>query len=798
MLPQFPPGAECAYLVVPAGTINNSGLEMKITIQGLDYTCALDAHSQLTIERKLNQPSVCEFELFIPVNGDLMPPERSQSISICGDDGTVYFTGYIATNPIPEYLGLALAGPVSRLRIVGSSDEAQLDEGLFSFTGEMVGGTTQSIFENLLARAGTGALELSGLAAEAAISYFAPKASARYAGNLKQAMMMGRVSYRTLNGIVTIAPIGNVLRPIEEAEQSLEPGGLKIVPVLDRRPVNDVTLCGDREPLAYVTEYLRGDGITTEYYLSAEPFASSSSHSVVIRELFVQSEIDSRVWVNSSQPGYLTIGNAGLEVNGGTGVDGQTALSWRDPVELGGTLLIEATGVILSRDSEGMFAGLFDGGTQSSNCILGFRVSKSESSDAVRIQPLVNGSVAGMAFAAKCSNQYTLRARVHSPELHRMKAVYRGSTDDRDIAIGGETVASPGNVQLEIQEFVNGVGGMPVTLFDGTISVLPAICSVVAVSSQSISGSLRSFHLTRLGCGWVVGTPPGGGTYARRLGSPAQGGECQILSGGRLLFQTGFVPVAGETIAVSYRTAGRAIGRAVNLEDQQARSAAGKSEITGWAGSVIEPIARCSADCRNAALVTALTSSSESSILEGTYRGTNLDFEGDVWPGDALLLDVESANLSARVTIREVKVSYTASVPDLVEYHIDFANDWARDLSIKRSSTVPVDAWLQVLPTPTVLPSLSGLVVTSVNGNSVSIDAGTNPPNGGGFEVRRRDFEFMAGSDPGLVTRSTQRNFTFSRETFNDRFFIRSYDDAVPPNYSEFSAALFLNLPFAP
>jgi hypothetical protein len=36
---------------------------------------------------------------------------------------------------------------------------------------------------------------------------------------------------------------------------------------------------------------------------------------------------------------------------------------------------------------------------------------------------------------------------------------------------------------------------------------------------------------------------------------------------------------------------------------------------------------------------------------------------------------------------------------------------------------------------------------------------------------------------------------TFSRETANDRFFIRMYDGSTPPNYSEFSTALFINLP---
>jgi hypothetical protein len=53
----------------------------------------------------------------------------------------------------------------------------------------------------------------------------------------------------------------------------------------------------------------------------------------------------------------------------------------------------------------------------------------------------------------------------------------------------------------------------------------------------------------------------------------------------------------------------------------------------------------------------------------------------------------------------------------------------------------------------------------------------------------------MAGEDPDLVMRSTLPSMTFSRETAADRFYIRMYDASTPPNYSEFSTALFINLP---
>jgi hypothetical protein len=43
--------------------------------------------------------------------------------------------------------------------------------------------------------------------------------------------------------------------------------------------------------------------------------------------------------------------------------------------------------------------------------------------------------------------------------------------------------------------------------------------------------------------------------------------------------------------------------------------------------------------------------------------------------------------------------------------------------------------------------------------------------------------------------RGSLENMTFSRESANDKFYIRMYDGSTPPNYSEFSTALFINLP---
>jgi hypothetical protein len=176
---------------------------------------------------------------------------------------------------------------------------------------------------------------------------------------------------------------------------------------------------------------------------------------------------------------------------------------------------------------------------------------------------------------------------------------------------------------------------------------------------------------------------------------------------------------------------------------------------------------------------------------------------GDVWPGDALLLTAPSfpasggGGLSAEVVVRAVTLQYAASDPDLVQYAIDFSNDWANDLAIKSSRTVPADAWLPAAVSPTYLANLNQLTVTGISPSAVSVATNVNPPTDGGFEVRRRDFVFQPGQDADLVIRSAVPNFDIPRATEADRFYVRMYDGSTPPNYSEFSVGLFVNLPLS-
>ncbi len=768
---------------------------MILTISGVNYTVALDAIKPLSIERKLNAPSVCEFFLSLPFNGTLSVPVRNAPLSVIGDSGTIYFTGYIAVSPLPEYAGMGLTGPQYRYAIQALSDEILLDQMLMPPGTNVANEAVGVLVSSLVTHSGSSALHMGGMIPTTPVSNFSPPPGTPWSERAALMVSQTRSSYRALNGTLLISSVGNVVHPLDESEGTLTLGNLEFSSAVHRALANDVTVCGEHEPVAYVTEYFFGDGVTTQFDLSQDAFYLPASKSKHISELFNEGQLLTNVWSNIGAPGYLTLGAGGLTFNGGSGIDGQTVLSWMDPVEMIGTLLLEVIGVSLSPGSTGLLAAFSSGMLQQSDCQVGFQVTSASGSGAVTIQPLINGLPTGTAYNINPAYQYNLRARVHCPEFARSHSLYHTAGDSGLITTGGALVLSGAKVLLEIQETADGLTAMPVVLYDGSISNVLGNATIVAASSLNLVGSMRALNLTNIGSGWVVSTPPGGTAYTRRVGSLAEGSECHVEGSGKCGFYMGYQPAIGEQRAVSYRTVGRAVGRAVNAASQSALGAQGLPPISVWIGSVTNPPARCSADCRNAATAMEEAAASVSALWAGTYRGTHLNFSTDVWPGDSLQLIAPSLTLNEQVVVRSVKVTYSSTTPDIFNYTIAFANDWASDLAIKTSTTVPVDTWLPAPISPPYLANISNLTVSSVDGSSVVCSANVTLPSGGGIEVRLRDFAFQPGNDPDLVMRTTVTNFTLPRLSVNDRFFFRMFDGSIPPNYSEFSAALFINLP---
>ncbi len=719
---------------------------MKIIIQGQDYTAALDAAHPITIERRWAEPSACNLSLSLPLDGSLVAPTRNQSLAIEGDDGSRYFEGYIAATPLGEYSGLGLEGPRYRLLI-----EAVSGDHLSDTAPDSVIHPSSPVLESSVYRGATGSLVRD-----------------------------------TATGAV---------HDLDEGPGSLREIRLSWNSSAKRMLANDITVCGSIEPTNYVTELFQGDGVTSQFFLTGKPYFPTSQRETIIDEPFTEGALNARNWSNTGSPGYLTLGNGGLAMQGGRGTDGTTMLTWLSPVEMGGTLLLEATGVSLQAGSAGLLAAFFNGVLTQAGCVAGFQARADAGTGAVTLQPVVNGSPLGSTYAVNSSHQYALRMRVHCPEDQRVLSIFRAFDGTSLNSYGGESNQAPAYLLFEIQEFVDGVAGMPLTLYDGSMVSLPSTCTFAAASSLNLQGSIRSVHLESLGSSWVATTPPGGSPQSRRIGSMAQSAECQLDRGGELRFFPGFTPPVNTLIAVSYRASGRAVGRAVNSTSQSELTSAGFPQVAAWQGTVMNPAVRSSQDCRNAALALVDVAIDPGAVWKGTCQALGNSFSKDVQPGDALRLNASSLNCAALVVARSVTLSYRASYPDLVEYSIDFANDWAGALAMDTTETVPADVMLPAAVGVTVLSNLSGVRVTQLSGATVTVDVGVTAPAGGGFEVRRRDNAFGPHETPDLVLRATTSIMSFVRVSATDRFYIRIFDGANPPNYSEFSAALIFNLP---
>ncbi|WP_446745004.1 hypothetical protein [Silvibacterium acidisoli] len=773
---------------------------MNLTINNLDgkgaidYTSSIVASAKLLIERELNEPSLASFTL-APQTVSLAVPVRNARVVVASDNGTLLFTGYIATEPAMQLAGQGTEGPAWQWLINAISDEVLLNQQPLPRSLPAISQPLATLLTNLNTRLeGTGIAFPAPVAGQSSSQFFADAAQtwSQNAGTLTAA---ARSAYRVVNGALSIVPVGSVTHTLSETGGTLALSNLEASMV--KALANDITVCGAEEPAAYVTEYFEGDGVTLLFNLTELPYAPSSSQTKPLTELFNEPTINTQIWAIKDSANRISITSAGLTCTGGDGIDGDTLLEAVNLVELGGSMVFEATGVQFGSLNQGVLNGIYNGAVKIINCTAGFSVTTSGSNTIVTA--LVDGVVAGSSFTTIAGHVYTLRLRTFCNEMQRVQQTYYSLDSTGPQTYGGNDLASGGNVILEVQDTTGGVAAAPVILYSGSLTSLPSVATLAPLNSSSLSCSIAGFAIEQQGPNWVVSTPPGSSPIVRRLGTTAQGADCEVERTGRLRFYSTTTPQAGEVIAVTYRTGHRSVARMANTASIASLGSGGQIPGTAaWIGSVTSPAPRSSADCENATLALLDFSTNRGAAWKGTYTAWNMQQTSDVWPGDVLAIDAASVSLNANLVVRTVEIQPVPGVPELLQYRIGFANDWADAISVKTSATVPATVWLpQQAETTSPLANLAAFTVTSLIGSAIAVSAGITAPSGGGFEVRRRDWAFAPGSGSDLVLRSPVANFSIPRGAVTERFYIRMYDASTPPNYSRFSAAIFTNIPLS-
>ncbi len=773
---------------------------MQVTIDNLngagpiDYTASIESKNSVVIKRQLNAPSECSLS-FLPDAQGLPVPIRYARLSVSDSGGLVLFTGYVATEPAMVLAGSGVMGASYKAEITAISDEVLLDSVHSIKTTTALNQPVAESLQTLARLSGAAPLTLSSGSSSGVVGRYVALAGSKWSEAAGTLSASARSAYRVVSGVTSITPVGTVAHRLSEADGSLQLSELKAAAV--KLLANDVTVCGRIEPAAYVIESFLGDGVTKEFQLQGLPFVVSASETLRLTDLFQGSTLNAQIWQWSDSGSRLSITANGVTCAGGSGRDGETVLSLIDEIELGGSIVLETGGVLIGAGSEGLLLGLYEGSVSLSNSFAAFQVS--QASGATQVSATVNGAVGGSSFQPAAGHIYTLRIRLYCPEMERVNQSYYYLDNTGVNNYGGNVIVAPGHLVMEVQDVTSGAPGIPVVLYDGTVTAAPPACTVGLFDSGALVCSIKTFSCTQGAPVWVTATPTGGTPASQYVGATAEGGSCKVDSGGRLTFYAATIPANGALITVSYRTRHRAVARrsiAQSTGSTGATSAA--PATTTWIGTVREPPAWSSVDCDNAAAALLKSSASASAAWAGTYTGWNTEATGgDVWPGDVLAINSVSAGIDAVVVVREVQVNMGSASPQLVKYTIRFANDWAEELALKLSDSVPEDAWLPALPASGGAPliNLFGMNVTAITGTQIQVDAGVAPPNGGGFEVKRKDWTFGPGQDSDLVLRTPVQHFIIPRLNAVEQYYVRMYDGSTPPNYSQFSSAVFVSIP---
>jgi hypothetical protein len=188
------------------------------------------------------------------------------------------------------------------------------------------------------------------------VGNFVPDPGANWSKSAGQAASMARAAYRALNGASRSPLVQTTVHPLNETDGSLNLANLAFTASVKRALANDVTVCGENEPVAYVTEYFLGDGVTTEFNLAADPYfpaernpqssASSSTSHRSTRRCGRFPRRRATCYDGTRRPGDERRQRHRW----------RNLLMWLDPIEMGGTLLLEAVGVTLSPGSTGILA----------------------------------------------------------------------------------------------------------------------------------------------------------------------------------------------------------------------------------------------------------------------------------------------------------------------------------------------------------------------------------------------------------------------------------------------------------
>ncbi|MGC2475525.1 MAG: hypothetical protein WA485_14390 [Candidatus Sulfotelmatobacter sp.] len=779
---------------------------MKLTIDNLhgsgpiDYTAWLDGTFAPRIERVLNQPAKLRLSLVSNPAGFVVPLIHAR-ITLAKASGAFLFTGYLIQAPEIVYLGWGEQSAVYRYELVAESDEVLLDQKVLPNRAPFVARTAGSALRQLVQDLLPGAFDTRAVQELDSVAAYEVNPQKRFSYHAGELALASRASYMAMNGALSLAPVGMNSYALNESDLNFSPAGLRLTQ--GDTVINDVTVIGANEPQAYVRDYFVGDGLSTRFYLSQTPFAQSKP--ALIDEQFAGTAIDPTTWMVSDPTAAISVAAQALQVSGGTGQDGQTTVSFIEQIELGGALELQHGDISFAGASNGIIGGLYAGSVSVPGCLAGFRVSPNGAGS--NIQAVINGSATGPVVTTTSGHRYVLTTYIYSREVYRTGETYHSSAHPTGDGLGDTAVTADARLVLEVQDINPAVPATivaaPTVLYDDVIVDAAGFCTYALVNAINMQCSIAFPYATRISLAEVRSALPSAGYVTQIVGSISDGAQCSVASSTTLDFYPHYVPPLNALIVASYRGSGRAVAEVVNSASMAALANGSDNGSRGVVQTMKIPSARTQSDCENAAL--AILDDAEGSAWTGSYE-TWSDFlpgsAADVFPGDALTVDVPSQNAAFIAIVRIVAVDLIDSANDRAMYVIEFATDLASPLGYQEgesTTVVPLQETPPALSTTQVgayyLANLTDAQITQVSSTTVQVDAGVAPGNGLAIEARAHDFGWGPSNDRNLLGRFTTQTFSLPRLARTQGYFLRLYDTSSPGRYSRYSAALHVDYP---
>ena len=757
----------------------------------LDYTTSIEAEGLPRIRRRLNAPAEMDVALIGDSSAFLVPVIGAHVVLRRGD-GTAVFTGYLPSVPEPDYLGWGQQCPVFRYQLHAVSDEIVLDRKQLPARSPFVNRAAGAVLKELVNELAPGVFDLSGVQELDVLPVVDCDSQREWSKHAADLALCARAAYRAHDGRLVFAPIGATTHLLSEASAEFDPQGLKLRSTGVQ--LNDVVVTGRMEPKCYVHDYFLADGMSQYFQLSHAPFTTYGG--ILLDEEY--KALSPLYWIVNDPTGAISVSAEGkLNVNGGSG-DGLTTLCFVEKVELGSGLLLQHGEVTFNGPSNGVLGGFYSDAINFAGCLAGFFVYGSGSQSVIRA--VVNGSLAGTTVSTMAGHRYALATRIYASQIFRGRETFHSSAHPAGSGRGGGTEAAYVRVMLELRDIDPAHSGMvegPATvLFDGVFSTA-AWCAYAPVNSVSLHCTIPFTRIRRISEAEIFSAPLNGPYRTRLVGDFAEGAECTVSSGPEVAFYPEYIPALNEAIVVRYRSRGRALARVQDLASIAALVRGTDDGVRAAMRAVELPAPRTSTDCENAALALLDDGGAAWSGEYSCWSDALPAAAGDLWPGDALAVSLPSRSTNFTAVVREIAIAVTDLQGDLGRYSIAFANEAASSLTVT-SSVAHLSSPPEVTATTqsagnTCIADLTGAEVTAVTSTSVTIDAGTNPPLGGGFEIRRSDSGWGPECDRNLIARVTSRTFTLTRITRVVDFYLRQYD--ASSRYSRYSTALHVDYP---